>query len=274
MNLAEQSIKLIKNLYDPKVENIIAFSGGKDSVVLYHLAKATDLKFTYVYSNTTIDPPGHIGFIRSFFPDVIIKQPKKSFYQIIEHEGLPSRHRRQCCHQLKEYIGKGSRVFEGVRIDEGVLRGKRLSALLEPESCDTRIKGKIHAYPMLNWTTNDVWKYTYENHLPWSPWYDLGFERLGCVGCPLTTINQRIRGYKINPRYVYATIKAIKKNIDKGGVLKKFFDDPYEAFHWWISEQSVKEHRIWNQGLIKINYEEEIKKMFPLKKKDYGKDEQ
>lgn len=260
-SLEAQSIKLIKGLYDNNRENIIAFSGGKDSIVLYYLAKETGLNFFYKHSNTTIDPPGHLRFIRENYPDVEIINPRYSFFKLVEKYGLPTRHRRFCCQHLKEYVGKGCKVFEGLRIDEGIKRGKRLSELKEPEQCDTRIKDKIHAYPILQWKQTDIWDYINKNKYPYPELYDQGFDRMGCVGCPLANQKQRIRKYKMFPKYVYATIKAINKNIQAGKSLSKFFADPYEAFYWWISELSIKNHK--SLKLFKINYEESIKKMFP-----------
>jgi len=271
MTRVEQSLKLMESLYDHKVENIIAFSGGKDSIVLYDLAKRTGLLFSYVYSNTTIDPPGHIGFIRKYYPDVQIQQPKISFYEMIEKYGLPTDRRRFCCQHLKEYVGKGCRVFEGLRIEEGRKRGARLKKLVEPEKCDTRVKGKIHAYPIMQWSEKEIWNYIRERNLPYSPLYDQGFSRLGCVGCPMAMTNLRINEYKRFPRYAYATIRAIEKNIKAGRSLSKFFQDPYEAFHWWLTRQSLSEHKLRNQGFFQDNYEVLVKKMFPLKKEDHGK---
>ena len=36
---------------------VVAFSGGKDSQTVYHLAEAAGVEFEAVYSATTIDPP-------------------------------------------------------------------------------------------------------------------------------------------------------------------------------------------------------------------------
>jgi len=258
----KESIEIIKKYYDKDKPYICAFSGGKDSIVIYDLCHKTGLPIEYIYSNTTIDPPGHISFIRKNYPDVEIRQPKMSFYQLIAKRGLPTRQARFCCQELKEYYGGKSNIIVGLRISEGVKRGNRLKVLEHPYADDTRIKGKRHIYPIMHWTDDDVWDYIHERKLPYPEHYDRGFDRLGCVGCPLANKTQRIKEYKLYPRYVYATIKAIKKNIDAGGNLSKVFNDPYEAFYWWISEQSTLDHK--SPRLFKINYEEEIKKLFPV----------
>ncbi|MFA5715024.1 MAG: hypothetical protein WC998_04760, partial [Candidatus Paceibacterota bacterium] len=113
MDLESKSLKVIENLYDPRRENIGAFSGGKDSIVLKHLMQRTGIFFVYKYCNTTIDPPGHISFIKTNYHDVEIIQPRYSFWELIEKYGLPTRQNRFCCQHLKEYVGKGAKVFEG-----------------------------------------------------------------------------------------------------------------------------------------------------------------
>lgn len=277
MDLESRSLKTIEGLYDERRENIGAFSGGKDSIVLKHLMDRTGIPFVYKYSNTTIDPPGHIGFIRKNYPDVEIIQPRYSFWDLIEKYGLPTRQNRFCCQHLKEYVGKGAKVFEGLRIDESKeeettisnrgkkksisKRGRRLLALKEPEVCDTRVKDKIHAYPIMNWTTGDIWKYIRKYNIPYSDFYNQGFHRLGCIGCPLGRQDQRMREYKLYPRFVFASIRAIEKNIEAGKSISKFFDNPYEAFYWWISEISIETHKM--QKLFKIDYETVINSTFP-----------
>lgn len=278
MDLESTSLKIIESLYDERRENIGAFSGGKDSIVLKHLMDRTGIPFVYKYSNTTIDPPGHIGFIRKNYPDVEIIRPQYTFWQLIERYGLPTRQNRSCCQHLKEYIGKGAKVFEGLRIDESAeeemrysrrgkkniisKRGRRLLALKEPEVCDTRVKNKIHVYPIMTWTTADVWTYIRKHDLLYPDLYNMGFNRLGCVGCPLSNKEQRMREYKMFPRFVYASIKAIEKNISTGKSISKVFDNPYEAFYWWISEVSIENHKM--QSLFKIDYEAVIKNTFPI----------
>lgn len=107
----KRSIDLIQKLEKDSIYNL-GFSGGKDSIVLLDLTKKSGVKFEAVYSNTTIDPPGTIPFIRNNYPEVKIVNPKESFFQLVARKGLPSRRRRWCCETLKENYGIGKRNLE------------------------------------------------------------------------------------------------------------------------------------------------------------------
>ena len=77
---------------------VVAFSGGKDSQTVYHLAEAAGVDFEAVYSATTIDPPEVVRFIRKHYPMVHFHVPKMSFWQLVEKTRmLPNRNMRYCC---------------------------------------------------------------------------------------------------------------------------------------------------------------------------------
>ena len=69
INKVNLSIKRLKE-FEPKEGYYLAFSGGKDSIVIKKLAEIAGVRFDSHYNNTTIDPPELIYFIRKFHPDV------------------------------------------------------------------------------------------------------------------------------------------------------------------------------------------------------------
>lgn len=60
----------------------LAFSGGKDSQVLYHLALMAGVKFKAHMNLTSVDPPEVIRFVRKNYPEVDMIKPKMSIYKI------------------------------------------------------------------------------------------------------------------------------------------------------------------------------------------------
>ena len=46
-------------------------------------------------------------------------------------------------------------------------------------------KGKRVVNPIINWSTPDVWEYLITKEVPYCKLYDEGFDRIGCLGCPM-----------------------------------------------------------------------------------------
>lgn len=101
--------------FEPPEGYYLAFSGGKDSQCIYHLAKEAGVKFDAHYNLTTVDPPELVYFIRDNYADVIVDKPKESMWKLISKKGLPSRLKRWCCSELKEHGGEGRICVTGVR---------------------------------------------------------------------------------------------------------------------------------------------------------------
>lgn len=116
----------------------IAFSGGKDSVVIKALADMAGVKYEAHYRLTSVDPPELVRFIKEQYPDVIIDKPRykkdgvfvKAEQQITmwnlipEKRMPPTRIARYCCQYLKESAGDGRITMTGVRWAESVNRKK------------------------------------------------------------------------------------------------------------------------------------------------------
>ena len=78
-------------LLDPENGFYLAFSGGKDSQALYHIAKMAGVKFKAHMSLTSVDPPEVIRFVKRNYPDVELIKPKMSIYDMAlkKHIYLP-----------------------------------------------------------------------------------------------------------------------------------------------------------------------------------------
>ena len=128
----QHSIELLRKAekialkYDAENGYFLAFSGGKDSQALYHVAKLAGVKFRAHMNFTSVDPPQVIRFVRKQYPDVITHAPHKSIYQLAIDRGiLPSMRIRWCCADLKETAGAGKVTLIGIRKAESARRAKR-----------------------------------------------------------------------------------------------------------------------------------------------------
>lgn len=104
----------------------LAFSAGKDSQALYHVAELAGVKFDAHMNLTSVDPPEVIRFVRQSYPEVDLIKPKKSIYQLaIEKQILPTMRVMWCCAEYKEMSGAGRVTLIGIRHQESSRRAKR-----------------------------------------------------------------------------------------------------------------------------------------------------
>ena len=140
--------------FEPQEGYYLAFSGGKDSQCIYHLAKMAGVKFDAHYSVTTVDPPELTRFIKYQYPDVIWdkhfdKEGKPmSMYRLISERTIPpTRTNRYCCAELKENGGKGRVCVTGVRWAESVRR-KNLHGVVNVQTSSKKfINDKLENVP-------------------------------------------------------------------------------------------------------------------------------
>lgn len=213
----------------------VGFSGGKDSIVVLDLVRRAGVKHTVHYSVTTIDPPELIYFIRENYPDVVWRKPEKNFFTMVEKRGLPSRTRRWCCDVYKERSSKNCFVVTGVRGGESVSRSKRRQF----ESC-SKYADRRFLHPIFHFSDEAVWAYIKKHNLQYCSLYDEGFERLGCIGCPMAG-GKRLEQFRRWPRFAEKWRVAAGKYYDsrkeKGSNCTKKFKDGDEFFDWWLSDK-------------------------------------
>lgn len=181
----KMSIELLKTFepnalqIDPENGYYLAFSGGKDSVVIKELAKMSGVRFQSVYNQTTIDPPELVRFIKEHHVDVKWSRPKRNFLKaLVDTHGLPTRLNRWCCAEFKEQKSDGRVTILGVRAAESLARSRRWKPV-------SFWNGSTIICPILNWSDADVWAFIQANNLPYCSLYNEGWKRIGCVGCPM-----------------------------------------------------------------------------------------
>ena len=229
-NKADRAIDRIKK-HEPPEGYYLAFSGGKDSVVILDLAKRADVKFQAHYNNTTVDPPELVQFIRTF-PEVIISQPEISMWKLIIKKRMPPTRRvRYCCEYLKECHGGGQVIITGIRAEESGSRAKR-----KIYENDYKDKSKWFLTPIIDWNMHDIWEYIETRMLCYCKLYDEGYDRLGCIMCPFQHSKKQLMDAERWPKYYEAYLRAFQRCIDKRKAdgMKTSWNTGLDMMKWWL----------------------------------------
>lgn len=172
---------------------VIAFSGGKDSLIVLDLVRQIRPDIEAVFCNTGNEYKETVPYARSF-ENVTELHPEKSFMQCFKEYGLPQMkskaksHGNQCCNWLKEkpateyYLNVGvDLVFTGLTSDESRNRMMFLKRMGHTYFYKRDKYNKCH--PIYNWSEEEVWLYIKMNKLAYNPIYDMGIPRCGCRYC-------------------------------------------------------------------------------------------
>lgn len=234
-NKVQAAIDRIK-YYEPAEGYYLAFSGGKDSIVLKKLVIMSGVKYDIHFNLTTVDPPELIKFIKHYHPDVSIHRPELSMWELIVKKRMPpTRLIRYCCEKLKETGGKNRRILTGIRWAESYKRTKRRLV----EVC-FKDKSRTFMNPIIDWSDTDVWSFIKLFGLPYCSLYDEGFKRIGCVLCPMSgkkgMLIDAARWPKIAESYKRAFTRCLEKRRADG--LATIWKTREDMWSWWIYNPS------------------------------------
>ena len=261
----DRAIRLIRSVPPYEDEPLeVAYSGGKDSDVILELTRMSGVPYRAIYKSTTIDPPGTIAHAMRAGADIL--RPKRSFFQLIEANGCPSRFSRFCCKELKEYPVLRNVVI-GVRLEESVARARRYR---EPVVCRVFNKRKDireqQILPILDWTMEDEREFIQEQGITLHPHYyredgtpDLT-RRVGCMGCPLMSQRKRIEDFKAHPGVLRLYIKAMNKYLTTHPSVKTATHFQGSAWQWmWHklhADMRLDDFKAARDGIVRLTEED------------------
>lgn len=252
----------------------VCISGGKDSSVLQQLAVESGVPCVFVHSLTTVDAPPTVYFVRKEFDRLSslgyrceIRRPDLSMCRLIRKKKmLPTRQARFCCEYFKKKtvvtdLGYPAFIATGVRWSESVKRrfrgefevftkDKQNKVILtndnEPDRALFELckqKGARVVNPIIDWGDSDVWDFIHDRGLPYNPLYDMGFRRVGCVGCPMSSRHEKEKAFRFWPGFRRAYLNAcdqLLRDRKSAGVPPRF-DNAQAWFDWWVSGLSIKD---------------------------------
>lgn len=266
----QEASKMSFQIYNKPL--VITYSGGKDSEVLLDIAKKSGIEFEVIHNHTTVDAPETFYHTKRRFKELelagvkcktskpVYKGELTSMWKLIQQKGIPpTRNVRYCCAVLKENGAKNGFIATGVRWGESKKRAEKRGiyekgqTILNNDNDDKRklfehctIKSTHVCNPIIDWEDSDIWNYIASEKLDINELYKCGFNRVGCVGCPLARRNIRQLEFMRYPRYKKLYILAFDKMIEKRKAEGKMDDEwrsgktGREIFNWWMEDRNIE----------------------------------
>ncbi len=211
---------LVRQAIDRHGDNIaVLCSFGKDSMKVLYDAWKYNPNVKVIFENTGVEFPETIRFKNRIKDEwnlnLFETKPLKTFWQCVVEYGLPEKRKNGgggvnapfCCKYLKEKPGLilqrelgVTALFTGMQACENrnrALLAKRYDNKKAPytvkdnvEFCSqrwfTRSTSTWMYHPIMLWSTDDVWRFTWENNIPvnevYTKWNGL-YPRCGCLPC-------------------------------------------------------------------------------------------
>lgn len=204
-------------------------------------------------------------------------KPTNMWKLIPQKQIPPSRFHRYCCSVLKEASTPNSISILGVRGGESAKRkGRNVFGIYGKTYKDAKFYSFEHAdevyhealekekeplgevwdctliktmrekqntiiNAIYDWSDADVWDFLNGMKYKHNPMYDMGYTRVGCVGCPLATYRMKIKEFNDFPTFKEHYIKAfdemLKTNRERDERWEnKKWRSGKDVFDWWIEK--------------------------------------
>lgn len=172
------------------MNNIISFSGGKDSTAMLLLAQERGLSIhSAVFFDTGWEFPEmlqHIATIEKNISVPLVRlKPKRSFAEELSINGWPSITRRWCTRRKIDALNKYCKQNNGVQ-----LIGFSVDEIKRTESKEMK-KPPPKRFPLIEWGISEVGAlaYSLSRGYTWDELYN-HFDRVSCFCCPLKRIDE------------------------------------------------------------------------------------
>lgn len=96
--------------------------------------------------------------------------------------------------------------------------------------------------PIIDWSDDEVWEFIRKYDVPYCELYDMGAERLGCIGCPMSGKKQIEEDFEKYPKYKEQYLRCLdviyENRCKKGLQNMSKWESGEDIFNWWIGNST------------------------------------
>ncbi|MBR5913418.1 MAG: phosphoadenosine phosphosulfate reductase family protein [Selenomonadaceae bacterium] len=233
----------------------VAFSGGKDSLVMLDLVQRAlpHDSFEVIFGDTSMelsDTYKAVDAAKNYWADLHWHTAKAPFDALESWKfmGPPAKKIRWCCSvhksapslfKVKEIIAEKKKcsvddvknfkalAFIGVRAEESIVR-----ANYDPISESHKHSAQINFYPIFDWTTPELFLYHFAENLPLNHSYRIGLHRVGCKFCPMSSMWTDCLQNHIYYAEISPFLSIVKESFNKNFETEEDFEDYLKSLAW------------------------------------------
>ncbi|MDR3283426.1 MAG: phosphoadenosine phosphosulfate reductase family protein [Candidatus Methanoplasma sp.] len=185
----------------------VSFSGGKDSLAAFEIAKKAIGGPELLFIDTGLEFPETVEYVRRFASKnglrLHVAEAGNAFWENVGTFGPPAKDFRWCCKVCKlgpisDTISKdfpqGTITVEGNRTLESFSRSG-----IGFVSKNPFVPNQTNLNPVRSWSAAEIWGYIWMRGLDYNPLYDRDFERIGCYLCASCLASEWRNTKRIHP---------------------------------------------------------------------------
>ncbi|MHA2246275.1 MAG: phosphoadenosine phosphosulfate reductase domain-containing protein [Candidatus Hodarchaeales archaeon] len=233
--LEKKTIEFIELIASKFKTHVVAYSGGKDSLVTLDLVAQSNVFYEIIFSDTCLEYPEtleNIRIVEQEYNKRVLTQKNESwdFWKRFDQFGPPSRNSRWCCKSAKlfpvnkilnDFFPDDRQVLSYI----GTRRYESLGRSREPRvSQNPWIPKQVTAAPINNWNAFEVFLYINKHGLTkfLNPLYEKGFIRIGCWLCPASSLADFRIMKESHPSLFTKLDTRLQKIKEKHGLSEKY----------------------------------------------------
>lgn len=215
--------------YSEHFDNIfINFSGGKDSLIILHLATKALKEVQVVYVDTTMAFPECNEYVRKLCDEwgvelLVLKRRDTDFWGLVERWGFPHTRFRWCMQEMKSLPlmffnlvrNEQNLHVTGTTIGKSSVR-REVYSIREMYYFNQKI-GSYVFHPILDWDERTAERYRERYKLPMNPCYSIYGQGGNCYYCPyIKSKEYYLKLAKLHPE-LFRNIVEAEKRMRHGG---------------------------------------------------------